>query len=487
MHLSLEGTITPQDRRAAEVEKASVDSPPPRRHPQEEQQRRWVRDGGRLGRRSSQMDHPAEGGIEDLDAPTSLCPLVVKGAGQNPMYVPWSFMDMIGLAGRLPTLTDGANKWITALEESTAGVTLALGDIKALLMHTAGKQITEEIFQGAQLPIVVSGNQVDGVGFGGHRNQVWAELRKHYPEKMDPSKLEGEMLKDDECPSKFLHVFQRRWRDETGSAWNTNNTTQRLFMLMVKKAMPLEVQKCLDGVVGLMKMDWPLFSEHIVHHVDNSRKDKREAEELNKQLVNKLAQLQLGELCKLNKDKAKTQAPVITTPPQAPENPTLQAPVMFQPPPKPPVATGPVQAAIVNPTALPPIHVHIGPPDGIYRSWKGKGGPMQRGGNSQGGGGQGPPPQQYGQAQSNPNQYGQAQSNPNQYRQGPPPQHYGQAQSNPNQYGQTQSNPNQNGQAQSYPNRTDNQQANVCWGCKQPGHIKRDCPSQSWGPAADWQ
>ena len=48
-------------------------------------------------------------------------------------------MDMIGLAGRLPTLNDGANKWITALEESTAGETLALGDIQALLMHTAKK------------------------------------------------------------------------------------------------------------------------------------------------------------------------------------------------------------------------------------------------------------------------------------------------------------------------------------------------------------
>ena len=64
---------------------------------------------------------------------------MVKGTEQDPLYVPWSFMDMIGLAGRLPTLTDGANKWIIALEESTAGETLALGDIQALLMHTAKK------------------------------------------------------------------------------------------------------------------------------------------------------------------------------------------------------------------------------------------------------------------------------------------------------------------------------------------------------------
>lgn len=52
----------------------------------------------------------------------------------------------------------------------------------------------------------VMGNRSDHVGLGGHRSiaRVWAELRKHYPEKMDPSKFEGEVSKDDECPSKFF-------------------------------------------------------------------------------------------------------------------------------------------------------------------------------------------------------------------------------------------------------------------------------------------
>lgn len=49
--------------------------------------------------------------------PIRQMPLVVKG--NNTVYVPWSFMDMIGLAGRLPEFTEGANKWITALEENT--------------------------------------------------------------------------------------------------------------------------------------------------------------------------------------------------------------------------------------------------------------------------------------------------------------------------------------------------------------------------------
>lgn len=34
-------------------------------------------------------------------------------------YVPWTFMDTVGLAGRLPELAVGANKWILALEERT--------------------------------------------------------------------------------------------------------------------------------------------------------------------------------------------------------------------------------------------------------------------------------------------------------------------------------------------------------------------------------
>ncbi|KAM3622627.1 uncharacterized protein V6R79_001318 [Siganus canaliculatus] len=246
-------------------------------------------------------------------------PLVAKANG-NVQYVPWSFMDMVGLASRLPDLNEGVSKWITKLEESTAGVKLALGDIKALLMHVAGKQMTEEVFLDAQLPLVVRGNTADHIGFGGHRNFIWTQLRRHYPEKMDPTKLEGEALNETECPAKFLRDFQRKWKEETGSVWNANNTTQSLFKVMVKKAMPLEVQRRLENVVGLMKMEWPMFSEHVVHFVEQCRKEKLKEETVNKQLANKLTQLQLGELSKQKKDKAKTQAPVMTlTSPHTPD------------------------------------------------------------------------------------------------------------------------------------------------------------------------
>uniref|UniRef100_A0A0E9T3N0 Uncharacterized protein n=1 Tax=Anguilla anguilla TaxID=7936 RepID=A0A0E9T3N0_ANGAN len=43
-----------------------------------------------------------------------------------------------------------------------------------------------------------------------------------------------------------------------------------------------------------MKMEWPMFSEHIIHHVEQHRKEKKDADEQSKQLTSKLAQMQLG-------------------------------------------------------------------------------------------------------------------------------------------------------------------------------------------------
>lgn len=51
-----------------------------------------------------------------------------------------------------------------------------------------------------------------------------------------------------------------------------------------------KVQKHLDNVVGLMRVDWPVFSKRIIHHVEQWRKEKCTVEEQNKQLTNKLMQ-----------------------------------------------------------------------------------------------------------------------------------------------------------------------------------------------------
>ncbi|KAJ8411944.1 hypothetical protein AAFF_G00142110 [Aldrovandia affinis] len=144
-------------------------------------------------------------------------PIVVKG-GRN-QYTPWSFMDMVGLASRLPDLTEGAGKWITALEESTGGIRLALGDMKSLLMHVVGKHVTDDVFQKTGLSHLNGGHRAVYVGFNGFRNKVWVELRRLYLDKLDPSKLEGEELKegerttgrDSDTPEDFRAIHPGEW------------------------------------------------------------------------------------------------------------------------------------------------------------------------------------------------------------------------------------------------------------------------------------
>lgn len=77
--------------------------------------------------------------------------------------------------------------------------------------------------------------------------------------------------------------------------------------------MPLEAQKRSVNVVGLINMKWPLFSEHLIHHVKSVRREKQEKEKANKHVACKLAQLQVNKLStKQKEDKRKTQVPVIT-------------------------------------------------------------------------------------------------------------------------------------------------------------------------------
>ena len=88
--------------------------------------------------------------------PTKICPLVQKGAG-GVIYVPWAQMDKEGLQTNLPALMNGAGKWIACLEKNTAGINLAIGNIKNLLNSLIGDQ-TNIVLTQAQIPAITLKN-----------------------------------------------------------------------------------------------------------------------------------------------------------------------------------------------------------------------------------------------------------------------------------------------------------------------------------------
>ncbi|KAK3515942.1 hypothetical protein QTP86_004990 [Hemibagrus guttatus] len=191
-------------------------------------------------------DHEGEGKQKGGDVPPpKQCPLIIKGG--DTAYIPWTFMDVTGLIGRLPSICDGAQKWITRFEEQTAGQHLGLGDIKAILSQTLGKAKMTEILDRDD-------PHYDHHPLGPWRTAIWDAMRKTYPTKTDPGKVEKVKLEDDEGMAQFILKLQTIWREEMDAPWDETAASQTLFKGMLKRALPSKVQEQLETVVGLNAM-----------------------------------------------------------------------------------------------------------------------------------------------------------------------------------------------------------------------------------------
>ncbi|KAK3518750.1 hypothetical protein QTP70_010882 [Hemibagrus guttatus] len=182
------------------------------------------------------------------------------------------------------------------------GQMLALRDIKAILSQSLGKAKIIEIFQNVNLKKEAEGQIYDPRLFGPHRNSIWHSLRDSYPTRADPGRVEKIKMEEDESVAEFVLKLQRAWREEMGGAWDETAASQTLFRMMVKKALPMEVQDQLDTVVGLSTMAWPTFEANIIHYVELHRQKEREAKKAADSLVMQLHKAQLSELARNKQD-----------------------------------------------------------------------------------------------------------------------------------------------------------------------------------------
>ena len=124
-----------------------------------------------------------------------------------------------------------------------------------------------------------------------------------------------------------------------------------------------------------MKMEWPVFAEHIIHYVEQYRAEKTNQDKQSKMLAGKLTQLQIGELTKnikKDREKGKYQAAVTTAMPEAKVEPSPEVKT------EPAVTQAPVYTAVMAPrqaqphtvqqshsapaptaVRVPPIHLHL--------------------------------------------------------------------------------------------------------------------------------
>ncbi|GCC35900.1 hypothetical protein chiPu_0014389 [Chiloscyllium punctatum] len=203
-----------------------------------------------------------------------MLPLLIKEA-KHPQYIPWGTQDLEELKNTLPSLREGAGKWIRAFEDKTTGQLLAIGDLKALLVRLVGLPKLKKIMVQACLKNVADNPMIDVVRFDRVRQNVWQAFRDCFPPKMDPQALRGNPLGESENPAAYLEKQLKKWRLETKQDRKTNQLLTTTFQNSIIEAMPSHVRSRLEEVVGLTSsMSHREFRDHVAHAVERFRKDK---------------------------------------------------------------------------------------------------------------------------------------------------------------------------------------------------------------------
>lgn len=247
--------------------------------------------------------------------PRGQFPLLFKNNGP-PVYTPWGHTDKENLQKKLPPLGEGASKWIEEFEKETAGIKLAVGDIKSMFATLMGGHETNLVFSRAGYDKVKCDlTDYDGVPFNNMRAHIWTALRQKYPDQPNIGALLAETLGDDESTHDFLERMKKRWRSETGQSHTDSKGKGALFFNILKKALPREVQDDLDKTVGIETKGWEEVEQHIAHHVRQMREKAKKQIENKEKLETKVLQH------KLEKKSDKTLPVTAYTPQPAPQQP----------------------------------------------------------------------------------------------------------------------------------------------------------------------
>ncbi len=287
-------------------------------------------------RQRGREEHRSTRATREAEAPRFECPILIKqGYAQ---YIPWAGQDLDTLVSRLPDIHEGAGKWIRTFEEETVGKLLALGDIKALLAKCLGASKMNDILKQSSLLQAVDRPQEDGISFDKHRHNIWTTLRAEYPMQTDPGFLKGEPMEETENPITYIQKQLRRWKEELERDPEKDKILTALFRTAIVEAMPSTVKVKLEDVVGLNSKSHKEFRDHVVHAVEQYRRQKLKVKDQEKELQRRLYQMQLDELLNKKKkvqtvqkeDQSAVMAPVNTSVPVNPPAPMNVHPPAYQ-------------------------------------------------------------------------------------------------------------------------------------------------------------
>ncbi len=151
-----------------------------------------------------------------------------------------------------------------------------------------------DILKQSSLLQAVDRPQADGISFDKHRHDIWLTLRAQYPMQTDPGFFKGEPMEETENPTIYIQKQLRRWQEELERELEQDKVLTALFRTTIVEAMPSTVKVKLEDVVGLNSKTHKEFRDHVVHAVEQYRRQELKVKKQEKELQRKLTQMQRG-------------------------------------------------------------------------------------------------------------------------------------------------------------------------------------------------
>ena len=224
-----------------------------------------------------------------------------RDIGQQ-VYKPWSLVDIEAYVSKLPSLSRGANIWITELNNLTANVEIAVMDLRAILARIKGSTWLHGFEISAGTLHIADKTPLVPVC-----TLYWDALRLKFPMRTDVALMRMFAMKPDEYIHDYIIRAHSHYFQTMSAHYDRDESHVQNFRDMVLKGLPEKLYDALADEAGLNVKSQSDWQGVVLHYYNRYMKEKSAQSESNAETQRAIALLQLQELVrqkkKVNKDK----------------------------------------------------------------------------------------------------------------------------------------------------------------------------------------
>ncbi|XP_014834290.1 PREDICTED: uncharacterized protein LOC106911977 [Poecilia mexicana] len=242
---------------------------------------------GGLGLEEVRVDPGLEHGLARTN--TGAYPLLRNSTGGQ-KYVPFPLGDRDAIVDKLPSITAGGSLWLAELDLLTSGMTLAMGDFRAIMSRCMSGMVMKEVEHAAGTQNVNNSTAVHHV-----MTPLARAIKKEFPLATTApiTKFEWDHAMD---PKEYINKSAETWlKQTTVNPKGPHTNLTEMFREAILKGVPEQVVDSIKNNPDLMGCEHVRWERHLLHHLIKAQDELKKKQSDTKDLENQLLKLQLQE------------------------------------------------------------------------------------------------------------------------------------------------------------------------------------------------